>query len=58
MTTVPGESFAAIVLAAGSARRFGGRKLLAPFDGRPLLHHALAAARAAPSAACSKGAPR
>lgn len=48
MATVPERSFAAIVLAAGSARRFGGRKLLAPFEGRPLLHHALASARAAP----------
>src|SRR5687768_1206127 len=45
VTTVP--DFVAIVLAAGSARRFGGGKLLAPFEGRPLLHHALAAARVA-----------
>jgi len=48
VATVPGLSIAAIVLAAGSARRFGGGKLLAPFEGQPLLHHALAAARAAP----------
>lgn len=55
MATVTGPSdnigqdrFAALVLAAGSARRFGGGKLLAPFRGRPLLHGALAAARAAP----------
>jgi molybdenum cofactor cytidylyltransferase len=39
---------AAVVLAAGSARRFGGGKLLAPWQGAPLLHAALAAARAAP----------
>lgn len=44
------QALAAIVLAAGSARRFGGGKLLATFAGRPLLHGALAAARAAPVA--------
>lgn len=39
---------AAIVLAAGRSRRFGAaNKLLAAFRGRPLIHHALAAARAA-----------
>lgn len=38
----------ALVLAAGSASRFGGRKLLADWNGAPLLHAALAAARAAP----------
>jgi molybdenum cofactor cytidylyltransferase len=37
----------AIVLAAGAARRFGGRKLAAPLLGTPLLGHVLAAARAA-----------
>lgn len=45
---VTGARFAAVVLAAGSAARFGGGKLLAPWRGVPLLHPALAAARAAP----------
>lgn len=40
--------FHALVLAAGSATRFGGRKLLADWNGKPLLHAALSAARAAP----------
>ncbi len=41
----------AIVLAAGSSRRFGAaNKLLAPLHGRPLLTHALDTARAAPVA--------
>ena len=43
-----GTGFQALVLAAGSATRFGGRKLLADWQGAPLLHAALAAARAAP----------
>jgi molybdenum cofactor cytidylyltransferase len=34
---------AGLVLAAGEGRRFGGTKQLAPFRGRPLLEHALAA---------------
>ena len=43
------RDFEAIVLAAGSGRRFGGRKLLAPFAGGLLLDGALAAAFAAPA---------
>jgi len=39
---------AAIVLAAGSSRRFGSDKLSAPFRCLPLVRHAIAAARAAP----------
>lgn len=38
----------AIVLAAGSSTRFGTDKLSASFQGEPLLHHAIRAARAAP----------
>jgi CTP:molybdopterin cytidylyltransferase MocA len=34
---------AGLVLAAGSGRRFGGAKQLAPFRGRPLIEHAVAA---------------
>lgn len=37
----------AILLAAGSSRRFGSPKLLAPWRGRPLWEHALAALTAA-----------
>ena len=39
---------AAIVLAAGAARRFGSDKLSADFLGMPLVHHAIRAARGAP----------
>jgi molybdenum cofactor cytidylyltransferase len=38
----------ALVLAAGSATRFGSDKLSAPFRGEPLVRHAIRAARAAP----------
>jgi molybdenum cofactor cytidylyltransferase len=44
MTSGP---FAAVVLAAGSGTRFGGGKVRAPLDGRPLVAHVLGAARAA-----------
>ena len=37
----------AVVLAAGAGSRFGGGKLLAPLDGRPILGHVLDAIRAA-----------
>lgn len=40
-------TLAALVLAAGSARRFGSDKLSAPLRGEPLVHHAIRAARAA-----------
>lgn len=38
----------AVILAAGSATRFGGRKLLADWNGAPLLHAALRIAGSAP----------
>jgi len=37
------DTTAAIVLAGGASSRFGGDKLMAQLDGRPLLHHALEA---------------
>lgn len=40
----PGALSAVIVLAAGASRRFGGTKLLAPHDGRPLVAHAVGTA--------------
>jgi molybdenum cofactor cytidylyltransferase len=39
----------ALILAAGAGRRFGGRKLFAPFEGRPLIAGALDAAFTAPA---------
>jgi molybdenum cofactor cytidylyltransferase len=38
-----------LVLAAGGGRRFGGGKLVAELDGRPLLDHAVAAISAVPA---------
>lgn len=38
--------FAVLVLAAGASTRFGGPKLLASLDGRPILQHVLDAAAA------------
>ncbi|WP_374573917.1 NTP transferase domain-containing protein [Phenylobacterium sp.] len=48
MVTEAQRPFEAVVLAAGAARRFGGGKLVAPFEGGVVLDGALAAAFAAP----------
>ena len=45
----PSGGLHAVVLAAGQGSRWGGAKLVAPFDGGPLLQGALAAAFAAPA---------
>ncbi len=42
------RAYEAILLAAGSGRRFGGGKMLAAFEGAPLVEGALKAALAAP----------
>jgi len=44
--SAPAARVAAIVLAAGEARRYGSQKLLTPLRGRPLLQHAVEAANA------------
>src|SRR6185503_1456832 len=41
------QPVAAVVLAAGESRRFGGAKQLAELDGRTLLEHVLSVAKAA-----------
>lgn len=43
----PGSPITGLVLAAGAGTRFGGGKLRALLEGRPLVAHVLAAARAA-----------
>ena len=42
--SAPATRVAAVILAAGEGRRFGGPKLLTPLDGKPLLQHVLDAA--------------
>jgi molybdenum cofactor cytidylyltransferase len=44
---MPVRDAAAVILAAGAGSRFGGGKVRAPLDGRPLLAHVLAAVREA-----------
>jgi molybdenum cofactor cytidylyltransferase len=41
------QQVAAVILAAGESRRFGGRKQIADLDGRPLLDHVVELARLA-----------
>ena len=47
MTDPASRRNGAIVLAAGAGARFGGGKVIAPLDGRPILEHVLGAVRAA-----------
>jgi len=42
--SAPATRVAAVILAAGEGRRFGGPKLLTPLDGKPLLQHVIDAA--------------
>ncbi len=42
--SAPRSAVVGVVLAAGCARRFGENKLLAPFEGKPLLHWVIDAA--------------
>ena len=46
---MPGtEKKALIIMASGNSRRFGGNKLLADFDGKPLFRHILDSSAALP----------
>ncbi len=47
-STIGPKATAAIILAAGLSRRFGGNKLLTDWRGRPLIAHAISSACAAP----------
>lgn len=44
--SAPARRVAAVILAAGEARRFGSQKLLAPLGDRPLVQHVIDAANA------------
>jgi molybdenum cofactor cytidylyltransferase len=46
--SAPARRLGAVVLAAGAASRFGGAKVLARLDGKPLLQHVLDAVAMAP----------